>query len=99
MEAAELRWDAHYRARLDSCARRFAPRTPEAAACFGPTYRADEAVAAVVHGVVALLRAYWTARAADEPADWIAVARQVQVLLAGLPPEARDFFRKVEGLR
>lgn len=99
IEAAEQLWDAHYRGRLAYCKARHAPGTDGARECFGPTYEVDARVGAAVHAAVAALREYWHARANGGAPSWADTVRQVRLLLQGLPPEARDYFDRIEGLK
>lgn len=98
LTAAEERWHTNYWRRLEDCRSRFEARTPEAEACFGPTYDRDAQVGVFVRASVALLRAYWVARAAGESPDWRLVMTQIAELAADLPPEAREYFERVQGL-
>lgn len=98
LRAGEQSWDGHYRGEATRCETLHEPETPDMEACFGDTYDADAKVATAVESAVALLRGYWTARAAGKNPDWPAVAQQVQAILADLPPEAAAFFAKVSGL-
>jgi hypothetical protein len=99
LEAAELVWDAEFQRRLLECERRYAPRTDEAEACFGTTYDADARVSTAVRAAVALLRSYWAARAMGQSPDWRHVALQVHTIVQDLPPEVREIFARVRGLR
>jgi hypothetical protein len=99
LTAAEARWDAEYHRRLDVCAAKCEPMTPCAEQCFGPTYDADAKVNVVIGSVVTMLRVYWTARAAGEQPDWLETARAVAKALDALPPEAREYFDRVRGVR
>jgi hypothetical protein len=98
LRAGEQSWDGHYRSEAARCEKLHEPETPDMEVCFGDTYDADAKVAKAVESAVALLRGYWTARAAGQEPDWSAVAQQVQAILADLPPEATAFFAKVSGL-
>ena len=57
-------WDGEYHHRLEVCKAQHAPRTPGAEQCFGPTYDLDMKIGIAVRLSVAVLRIYWTARAA-----------------------------------
>jgi hypothetical protein len=65
--------------------------------CFGATYDADAKVATAIESAVALLRAYWTARASGEKPDWTKVMKQVKQIIDGLPSEAKVIFERVSG--
>ncbi|MEC9048870.1 MAG: hypothetical protein VYA51_12740 [Planctomycetota bacterium] len=99
-EAAELQWEEHYRETLADCRNKYPPRTAEAEACFGPTYDADEHVETAVRSAVALLRTYWTARAAGEKnPSWEETQAQVLQIVGDLPPQARQYFERIKGLK
>lgn len=99
VEAAEKGWDRHFHERADECESKFEPKTPAMEGCFGDTYDADAAVERGVRSIVALLRVYWTARAAGESPDWGATLSQVVKIIDDLPPEAKAFFDKVRGIK
>lgn len=96
---AEEQWDRVYRDRADHCKTKHEPMTPGMEGCFGRYYDADGKVEDAVRGIVALLRTYWTARAAGERPNWWRVAEQVSQIVDDLPPEAAEIFKRVEGLR
>ena len=96
--SAEGEWDQLYRAKAEDCEDEFARNTPEMEACFGGFYDADGKVEDAVRSVVALLRSYWAARAAGGQPDWLAVAKQIDAILAELPPEAARVFSLVKGV-
>lgn len=96
---AEKTWDAFYHEKAEECGSKHEPETPEMETCFGGVYDADAKVAEAVQVAVALLRGYWTARAAGEDPDWSKVATRVQALIEDLPPQARGYFERIEGLR
>lgn len=96
--AAEQQWDAVYWERLRYCRSVAAPRTPEAEQCFGAYVAADTKVETAVRTAVALLRAYWTARAAGKQPDWRVVADRVAGIVRDLPPEARQYFEWIQGI-
>ncbi len=98
LRAGEQSWDGHYRSEAARCEKLHEPKTPEMETCFGDTYDADAKVATAIKSAVALLRTYWTARAAGQKPDWATVMKQVQEILNDLPPEAADYFKKVAGL-
>ena len=98
LRAAEKSWDGHYRSEADRCEKLHEPATPEMEACFGASFDADAKIATAVQSAVALLRTYWTARAAGEKPDFGAVVKQVKAIVDGLPPEARKYFDNVRGL-
>lgn len=99
VRAAEGVWDSGYRERLAYCQAQYEPQTPEAEECFGGWYDADAEVEKAVGSVVAILRAYWVARAAGESPSWSEVAAQVQSILSDLPPEAGAIFSRVKGIK
>ena len=100
LEAAEKQWDAAYHEQLDECRSLFAPGSAGARACFGGYYDADEHVNTAVRAAVALLRTYWTARAAGErDPSWAETQAQVAQIVADLPPLPREYFERVRGLR
>lgn len=96
--AAEEQWDTDYHARLDHCRNTYPPATPEATACFGKWYEADEHVDTVVRAVVGMLRGYWIARAAGEKPDWAKTHAQIVAALLDLPPLSRAYFDRIQGL-
>jgi hypothetical protein len=98
LRAGEQAWDGHYRSEATRCEQLHEPETPEMEACFGHTYDADAKVATAITTAVALLRAYWAARAAGEQPDWKAVAQQVTAIIEALPPEARAYLERVKGI-
>lgn len=100
LTAAETQWDGAYHERLDYCRNAHPPKTPAAEACFGPHFDADEGVDLAVRSAVAVLRTYWTARAAGnrEP-GWQETQAQVAQILADLPPLSREYFERIKGLR
>lgn len=98
LRAGEQSWDGHYRSEAARCEKLHETETPEMETCFGDTYDADGKVETAVKSAVALLRAYWTARAAGQNPDWAAVAQQIKAILDDLPPEAVAYFAKVSGL-
>lgn len=98
LRGAEQGWDAAYNTKADRCEGMHEPKTPEMEACFGKTYDADAAVAKVVKTSVALLRSYWRHRAAGEKPDLAQVLKEIQALVADLPPEARQYFDRVRGI-
>ncbi len=99
LRAAETTWDGYYRAEADRCGSLHEPKTPEMEECFGDTYDADAKVAAAVQSAVALLRAYWLARAAGENPDFTELMREVQKIMDDLPPEAWQYFARVKGIK
>ena len=97
--AAEAYHEA-YHEKLADCSMRFAPRTPGAEQCFGAWYDADANVDVAVRSAVALLRTYWTARAAGKSdPGWRETQTRVAALIRDLPPVARQYFERVEGIR
>jgi hypothetical protein len=100
LEAAELQWDERFHERLDECRSQFAPQTPDAEQCFGAWHDADEAVNTAVRAAVAVLRTYWTARAAGlKDPGWAETQAQVAQIVADLPPLPREYFERIKGLR
>lgn len=98
LRAAEQGWDGHYNAEADRCEKLHEPETPAMEKCFGHTYDVDAVVATAVKSAVALLRGYWTARAAGKSPDLAKVLAEIQVLVDDLPPEAKKYFDRVRGL-
>ena len=96
---AELAWDAAYRARAEFCESKYEPKTPEMEDCFGAWYDADADVARALETSVAILRAYWRARAAGKNPSWAEVVSQINAALADLPKEAQDVIRKALEVR
>ena len=99
VRAAEAQWDAHYYQVLKSCSDRFPAGTEEAKTCFGPTYEANKKTEAAVITVVTALRLYWTARAAGEDPDWKRTAAQIASVVGDLPPDVRQYFERVQGIK
>lgn len=100
LTAAADAYHEAYHAKLDECERLFAPMTPGAEACFGAWYDADAQVDFAVRSAVALLRTYWTARAAgkDDP-GWAETQARIAALVRDLPPVARQYFERVQGVK
>lgn len=98
LTAGEQIWDVHYRSEAARCEKLHEPKTSGMEQCFGDTYDADAKVATAIQSAVALLRTYWTARAAGEKPDWAETLKQVQAIIDGLPPEAVGYFKRVAGL-
>lgn len=97
LEAADVAWDTAYHVKLEACKAKYAPRTPEAEACFGPWYDADAKVRNVMGKVADVLVEYWSARKRGEKPSWPTVAAKVIALLQELPPEAAGYFEDVKG--
>lgn len=96
--AAE-QWDVAYYDQLNFCQEKFPVKgSPEAEKCFGAYFDADGKVATAVRSIVALLRTYWLARSKGMSPDWAETAKQVLAILDDLPPEAREYFDRVEGI-
>jgi len=98
LAAAEKSWDTYYHDTADACESRYEPKTPEMETCFGAVYDIDAKVETAVRSIVALLRAYWTARAAEEEVDLPKLLGQIQAVIDDLPPEAKTYFDRVKGL-
>lgn len=98
LRAAEQGWDTNYNAQATHCAKLHEPKTPEMEECFGRTYDVDAAIGVAVESAVALLQGYWRRRAAGEKPDLAQVLKEVQALVDGLPPEAKEYFDRVRGL-
>jgi len=96
--AGEKAWDTAYRAQADDCESKFEPATPAMEDCFGDFFDANAKVATAVKAAVAVLRTYWTARAAGETPDWPTVVKEVGKIIEDLPPEAAEYFKKVKGI-
>lgn len=96
--AGEKAWDGAYRAKADECESKFEPATPAMEDCFGAFFDANAKVATGVKAAVAVLRTYWTARAAGKTPDWPAVVEEVGKIIEDLPPEAAEYFQKVKGI-
>ena len=100
LEAADQQWHGAYRERLDYCRNAHPPKTPAAEQCFGAWYDANEKVDGAVRAAVALLRTYWTARAAgNKQPGWAETQAQVATILQDLPPLPRQFFERIKGLK
>jgi len=53
-----------------------------------------------VRAIVALLRTYWTARAAGESdPGWAETQARVAAIVGDLPPLSREYFERIKGLR
>ena len=94
IEAGADEWHAVYSGKLDDCKAAHPPRTPEAEACFGPWYDADEQVGSALAIAVAALRAYWRARSLGQRPSIPATLSALRDALAALPPEAREYFAR-----
>lgn len=100
LAAAELQWDEAFHERLRYCRNTHPPKTPAAEQCFGPWYDADEHVDTAVRSAVAVLRTYWTARAAGErEPGWTETQLRVAQIVGDLPPQARQYFERIKGIR
>lgn len=100
LEAAELQWDEAYHAQLDECRGLYEPGSTGARVCFGAWYDADRAVETSVRAAVAVLRTYWTARAAGErEPGWAETQAQVAQIVADLPPLPREYFERIKGVK
>lgn len=98
--AAELQWHEAYMAKLEECKALYEPGTPGARACFGAHFRAEQQVSKAVRAAVALLRTYWTARAAGKKdPSWAETQRRVAQIVGDLPPLPREYFERIKGLR
>jgi len=97
--AAEAQWDAHYFQKLKTCQKQFSAGTPEARECFGLTFEANRSAEAAVVAIVTALRVYWTARAAGESPDWKRTAKQIASVVGDLPPDVRQYFERVQGIK
>jgi hypothetical protein len=98
LTVAEAAWNAAYYERLSFCKERYAAGTPEANACFGEWYDADEQVHVFVQGAVQIMREYWTLRAAGQKPDFALALSRANALLAKLPPKASPYFQRVLGV-
>ena len=98
LAAAESAWNAAYTARLDYCKAHYAPRTPEATACFGEWYDADQAVGVAIQAAVMVLREYWTLRAQGKNPSYALALQRANDLLKQLPPKAYPYFVRVLGV-
>jgi len=100
LEAVEQVWDAEYYRHLDECRGQYAPRTPEAEVCFGSIYDLDAKIGIAVSSAVAVLRAYWTARALGEDGpSWSETIERVRAILDALPLEIQERFDRVAKIR
>jgi hypothetical protein len=100
LEAAEMQWDRAYREKLDECKDLHEPGTAGARACFGDWFEADRHVETSVRAAVALLRTYWTARAAGKSdPGWAETQRRVAQIVGDLPPLPREYFERIKGIR
>lgn len=92
-------WDAVYKAKATECESKFEPATPPMEECFGAHFDADAKVGKAIESAVAVLRLYWTARAAGEKPDVKLLAQQLAEIVEDLPPEAKQYFDRVRGLK
>lgn len=92
-------WDKAYKARAADCESKHEPATPEMEGCFGAYFDADAKVGTALEAAVAILRTYWVARAAGEKPDVKELASQLADIIEDLPPEAKEFFERVRGLK
>lgn len=99
LRAAEGQWDNYYNEKLSYCQRNHQAGSPGAEQCFGKTYDTNKKVNTAVRGSVFILRTYWLARAAGEKPDLERVVRDIKALVDGLPPEAKDIFSRVKGIK
>lgn len=99
LRAAAGTWDAAYKAKAADCESKHEPATPEMEGCFGAYFDADAKVGTALEAAVAILRTYWVARAAGEKPDIKALTKQLADIIEDLPPEAKEFFERVRGLR
>lgn len=99
IEAAGQEWVRDYNAKADECERLHAPESPEMEECFGAWYDAHVKALEAVKYTRAVLIGYWTARAAGEKPDLLAVLRDIQAAFDALPPEAKAYFDRVKGIK
>lgn len=100
LTAAAEQWDDAYHERLKHCKASFEPETPEAETCFGEWFDADAKVDTALRSAIALLRTYWTARAAGESdPGWRETSTRVAALIRDLPPVARQYFERIKGIK
>lgn len=92
-------WDAVYKAKATECESKHEPATPEMEGCFGAYFDADAKVGTAIEAAVAVLRTYWVARAAGEKPDVKKLAQQLADIIEDLPPEAKEYFDRVKGLK
>lgn len=99
LEAAAGAWDGVYKAKAKECEAKHEPATPAMEACFGSYFDADAKVGTVLQSAVAVLRTYWVARAAGEKPDVKKLASDLAEIMEDLPPEAKEYFERVKGLK
>lgn len=92
IRAAEEKWHEYYNATADDCEAEHEPKTQEMEECFGDTYDANAKVEVAIRSVVAMLRAYWTARSQGSNPDFGSLQVEIDRIFQDLPPEARDVF-------
>ena len=97
--AAEAEYDKAYHAKLESCKETAPARTEAAQVCFGEWAKVDAIVNDTLAAAVSTLRAYWIARAQGESPDWARTMADVGLLIQGLPPIAKPFFERVNGVK
>ena len=92
-------WDTAYRTKAVDCESKHEAATPAMEGCFGAYFDADAKVGTAIETAVAILRTYWVARAAGEKPDVKRLAADLATIIEDLPPEAREFFDRVKGLK
>lgn len=99
IRAGAQAWDAAYKTKATECESKHEPATPEMEGCFGAYFDADAKVGTAIEAAVAILRTYWVARAAGEKPDVKKLASDLAKILEDLPPEAKEYFERVKGLK
>lgn len=98
LEAAEEQYHAAYMQKLEQCKADAPAETEAAEKCFGEWAKVDEEVRVAVYAAVGILRTYWTARAHGEEPDWVETMSNVKAILDDLPPIAKRYFERIEGV-
>ena len=83
---AEL-WDAHYSAVIEGCRAKQLETEEERRGCAGKAIETDEQIGHALETAVAMLRMYWTAKAAGKDPDYMQLMKDIHEILKDLPDE------------
>lgn len=95
LTAGSAALDASLEARIEQCRAKQLPTPEERKACIEPVTRVSDAAEPVIVACVAALRAYWTAKAADDKDGMARAVLALKEAAATLPPE---YFKGLQGL-
>jgi len=88
-------WDDHYNEKLDECKETTEEKTPEAEACFGPTFDQNKKVGVAIKASVGVLRAFWVGYAAGkDPKELRGLLGELPAIMNDLPDEFFNGIKK-----